>query len=40
MALIGFQYEPLRLYVNEVCFEKKQDIPNTRGKSGKKPKRY
>ena len=26
MALVGFQYEPVRLDVNEVCFEKEQDI--------------
>ena len=29
MALVGFQYEPVRLDINEVCFEEKQDIPNT-----------
>ena len=29
MALVGFQYEPVRLDVNEVCFEEEQDIPNT-----------
>ena len=28
MALGGFQYEPVSLDVNEVCFQE-QDIPNT-----------
>ena len=28
MALVGFQYEPVSLDVNEVCFEEGQDIPN------------
>ena len=28
MALVGFQYEPVSLDVNEVCFEEVQDIPN------------
>ena len=27
MALIGFQYEPASLDVDEVCFEGEQDIP-------------
>ena len=27
MALIEFQYEPVSLDVNEVCFEEDQDIP-------------
>ena len=35
MALVGFQYEPGSLDVNEVCFEKEQDIPNTCEKSRK-----
>ena len=30
-----FQYEPVSLDVNEVCFEEEQDIPNTREKSRK-----
>ena len=34
MALVGFQYEPLSLDVNKVCFE--EDIPNTREKSRKR----
>ena len=34
MALVGFQYEPVSLDVNEVCFEE-QDIPDTREKSRK-----
>ena len=32
MALAGFQYEPMSLDVNEVCFDEEQDIPNTREK--------
>ena len=32
MSLVGFQYEPVILDVNEVCFKKEQDIPNTREK--------
>ena len=34
MALVGFQYEPVSLDVNEVFFEEEeeQDIPNTREK--------
>ena len=36
MALGGFRYEPVSLYVNEVCFEEEQDIPNTREKSRKR----
>ena len=28
MALVGFQHEPIRLNVNEVCFEEEQDIHN------------
>ena len=35
MGLVGFQYEPVSLDVNEVCFEGEQDIPNTREKSRK-----
>ena len=35
MALVGFQYEPGSLDVNEVCFEEEQDIPNTSEKSRK-----
>ena len=35
MALVGFQYEPGSLDVNEGCFEKEQDIPNTCEKSRK-----
>ena len=35
MALVGFQYEPVSLCVNEVCFEEEHDIPNTREKSRK-----
>ena len=32
MALVGFQYKPVSLDVNEVCFDEEQDIPNTREK--------
>ena len=35
MTLVGFQYEPVSLDVNKVCFDEKQDIPNTREKSEK-----
>ena len=35
MALVGFQYEPVSLDVNEVCFEVELDIPNTCEKSRK-----
>ena len=35
MALVGFQYEPFSLDVNEVCCEEEQDIPNAREKSRK-----
>ena len=35
MALVGFQYEPVSLDVNEKCFEEEQDIPNTSEKSRK-----
>ena len=35
MALVGFQYEPVSLDVNEVCFEEAVDIPNTRENQGK-----
>ena len=34
MAFGGFQYEPVCLDVNEVCFEE-DDISNTRDKSRK-----
>ena len=40
MALVGFQYEPVSLDVNEVCFKEEQDISNTREKSKKTSKRY
>ena len=33
MALVGFQYEPVSLDVDKVCFEKEQNIPNTCQKS-------
>ena len=36
MALVGFQYEPVSLDVNEVCFKEEQDISNTREKSKKR----
>ena len=35
MALVGLQYEPLKLDVNEVCFDEEQDISNTCEKSKK-----
>ena len=35
MALVGFQYEPVSLDVNEVYFVEEQDIPSTREKLGK-----
>ena len=35
MALVGFQYEPVCLDVNEVCFEEEQEILNIREKSRK-----
>ena len=35
MTLVGFQYEPVSLDVNKVCFDEKQDIPNKREKSEK-----
>ena len=35
MALVRLQYEPVSLDVNEVCFEKEHDIPNTREKPRK-----
>ena len=35
MALVRFQYEPVSLDVNEVCFEEEQDMPNTSEKSRK-----
>ena len=38
MTLVGFQYEPVSLEVNEVCLEEEQDIPNTREKIQEKIK--
>ena len=35
MTLVEFQYEPVSLEVNKVCFEEEQDIYNTREKSRK-----
>ena len=35
MALVGFQYKPVSLGANEVCFEEEQGVPNTREKSRK-----
>ena len=35
MALVGFQYEPVSLDVNIVCFEEEHNIPNTLEKSRK-----
>ena len=35
MVLIRFQYKPVSLDRNKVCFEEGQDIPNTREKSRK-----
>ena len=35
MALVRFQYEPVSLDMNGVCFEEEQDIPNTRQNSRK-----
>ena len=35
MTLVGFQYEPVSLDVNQVCFEEEQDIANTHKKSKK-----
>ena len=35
MALVGFQYEPVNLDLNEICFEEVQNILNTREKSRK-----
>ena len=40
MTSVGFEYEPVTLDVNEVCFNEEQDIPNTREKSRKKMKLY
>ena len=37
MALVGFQYEPVSLDVNDVCFEEEQNISNTRKISRKSP---
>ena len=38
MALVRFQYEPVSLEVNKVCFDQEQYIPNTREKSRKNPR--
>ena len=35
MTLVGFQYEPINLDVNKICFEEEHDIPNTPEKSRK-----
>ena len=35
MTLVGFQYEPGSLHVNEVCFDEVEDISNTFEKSTK-----
>ena len=35
MVLVGFQYEPVSLDVNEVCFEEEHNFLNTREKSRK-----
>ena len=35
MALVGFQYEPVSLNVNKVCFDEKEDIHSTCEKSRK-----
>ena len=35
MTLVGFQYEPGSLHVNEVCFDEVEDISNTFEKSRK-----
>ena len=35
MVLLGFQYEPVSLDLNEVCFHEEQDTSNTREKSRK-----
>ena len=40
ISLVGFQYEPVSLDVNEACFEEEQDIPNTCEKSRKSQKHY
>ena len=40
MALVGFQYEPVCLDVNEVCFEEELEILNIREKFKEKSKRY
>ena len=32
MALVGFQYEQVRLDANKVCIDEEEDIPNTCGK--------
>ena len=38
MASGGFQYEPVRLDVSEVCFNEGQNAPNMWEKSSKKVK--
>ena len=38
MALVGFQYEPVSLDVEEACFEEDQDIPIIRVKNQEKVK--
>ena len=35
MDLVWFQYEPVSLDVNKVCFEEEQDIPNMHTNSRK-----
>ena len=40
MALVAFQYEPVNLDLNEICFEEVQNIPNTREKLRKGQKCY
>ena len=35
MALVEFYYEPVSLFLNKVCFDEEEDIPNTREKSRK-----
>ena len=40
MALVVFEYEPVSLDVNKVCFAEEHDIPNTHEKLKKKSKRY
>ena len=35
MSLVGFQYEPVSLDVNDVCFEEEQNIAKTCEKPSK-----